>query len=294
MHTAGIIDDAGIVANRAAGYETSEDGRILNQAWVAPTSNSTGDGALYLTVLDFAKWQAAVRDRKVLKAGSWAEMLKPVVLNDGKTYPYGFGWFLDRFAGHPAQHHSGSWQGFITQYTRYLETNTAIVVLLNLREGSAGEVAKNVAALVNPRLAPPPGAPIADVDSRITARLRSILSERDIPATEHAAFEAPDTLERTRDAYRKRREPLGELQELALVRFRSEGQRSALSLPGSLRQRLCGCAVDVVSARYRAPDAATRVRLAGVGFLTGVERGPLNGRVGPPRIDRRSTASAPA
>lgn len=223
MHTAGLIDDAGIVPNRAAGYETDKNGRILNQEWVAPTGNSTGDGALYLTVLDYAKWEGAVRARKVLKPESWAEILKPVVLNDGKTYPYGFGWFLDRFAGHPAQHHSGSWQGFVTEYVRYLETDTAVVVLTNLREGSASEVAKNVAALMNPRLALAPGAPIADVDSKTTARLRKILIEQDIPATEHAAFTPPDSLDRARSAYRDRRQSLGELQELALFDFEAKG-----------------------------------------------------------------------
>lgn len=223
MHTASVIDDAGVVPNRAAGYQLDAHGRIVNQDWVAPTGNSTGDGALYLTVLDFAKWEAAVRGRKVLKAESWAEMFEPAVLSDGKTYPYGFGWFLDRFAGHPAQHHSGSWQGFVTQYVRYLDANTAVIVLLNLREGSAGEVAKNVAALVNPRLAPPPGAPIADVDPGVTARLRRILLQQDIPAMEHAAFGAPGALDRARDWYRKRRQDLGELQELALFDVEVKG-----------------------------------------------------------------------
>jgi len=223
MNTAGGIDDAGIVPNRAAGYQLTEDGKIVNQDWVAPTGNSTGDGSLYLTVLDFAKWEAAVRERKVLKPESWAEMLKPVVLNDGKTYPYGFGWFLDRFAGHPAQHHSGSWQGFVTEYVRYLETGTAVIALLNLREGSPGEVAKNVAALANPRLALRPGTPIKDVDSEVTARLRGILLEQDIPAKARAAFAPSDSMERTWDSYRKQRQPFGKLQELALFDFEAKG-----------------------------------------------------------------------
>jgi len=150
-------------------------------------------------------------------------MLKPVVLNDGKTYPYGFGWFLDRFAGHPAQHHSGSWQGFVTEYVRYLETGTAVIALLNLREGSPGEVAKNVAALANPRLALRPGTPIKDVDSEVTARLRGILLEQDIPAKARAAFAPSDSMERTWDSYRKQRQPFGKLQELALFDFEAKG-----------------------------------------------------------------------
>ena len=41
-----------------------------------------------------AKWDAALDARKLLKQSSYDAMWSPVKLNNGKTYPYGFGWFL--------------------------------------------------------------------------------------------------------------------------------------------------------------------------------------------------------
>ena len=223
MYTASVIDDRGIVPNRSAGYQLDAEGKVVNQDWVAPTGNSTGDGALCLTMLDWAKWEAAVRARKVLKPESWAEIFSPAPLNSGKTYPYGFGWFLDRYAGHPAQHHSGGWQGFVTDYVRFLETDTAIIALQNMRGGNLSQVVQNVAALVNPELAPPPGAPIADRDPKVTQRLRAIVQEGEIPAGEYAAFASDDLLERTREPYKKVRKPLGKLQELRLFDYEEKG-----------------------------------------------------------------------
>src|ERR1041384_3645698 len=49
MTTTRIISEADIVPNRAAGYRL-EKGELKNQEWVAPTLNTTADGALYFTV----------------------------------------------------------------------------------------------------------------------------------------------------------------------------------------------------------------------------------------------------
>jgi CubicO group peptidase (beta-lactamase class C family) len=82
MKTARIISEADIVPHRAAGYRL-EKGEIKNQEWVAPTINTTADGALHLRC-------ATCR----LEQGSRGEQLRPepveihATLNDGK-YPYG-------------------------------------------------------------------------------------------------------------------------------------------------------------------------------------------------------------
>jgi CubicO group peptidase (beta-lactamase class C family) len=91
MSTARVISEDDIVPNRAAGYRIV-NGQLKNQAWVSPSLNTTADGALYLTVYDMAKWDAALYTEKLLKRASLDEMWTPVKLNDGKTHPYGFGW----------------------------------------------------------------------------------------------------------------------------------------------------------------------------------------------------------
>jgi len=47
-------------------------------------------------------------------------MWTPVKLKDAKTYPYGFGWFLDESNGHRLIEHDGAWQGFTMNISRYV------------------------------------------------------------------------------------------------------------------------------------------------------------------------------
>jgi CubicO group peptidase (beta-lactamase class C family) len=66
--------------------------------------NTTADGSLYLTVLDLAKWDAALYTEKLLKKASLDEMWTPIRLNNGKTEKYGFGWRPDEVRGHSPGH----------------------------------------------------------------------------------------------------------------------------------------------------------------------------------------------
>jgi CubicO group peptidase (beta-lactamase class C family) len=59
MDTARMISEEDIIPNRAAGYRLVK-GEWKNQEWVSPSLNTTADGSLYLTVLDMAKWDAAL------------------------------------------------------------------------------------------------------------------------------------------------------------------------------------------------------------------------------------------
>ena len=54
-----VISEADIVPNRAAGYRLVK-GELKNQDWVSPSTNSTADGSLYFSILDLAKWDAAL------------------------------------------------------------------------------------------------------------------------------------------------------------------------------------------------------------------------------------------
>ena len=80
MSTAGVISEADIVPNRAAGYRVV-NGQLKNQNWVSPSLNTTADGALYLTIYDMAKWDASLYTEKLLKKSSLEQMWTPVKLN---------------------------------------------------------------------------------------------------------------------------------------------------------------------------------------------------------------------
>jgi CubicO group peptidase (beta-lactamase class C family) len=153
MTTARIIDEADIIPNRAAGYRLM-DGELKNQEWVAPKLNTTADGSLYLTVLDLVKWDAALSSEKLLKRASLDLMWTPVKLNDGKTAPYGFGWFLGETKGHRVIEHGGAWQGFQSQITRYVDDKLTVIVLANRLGADPGRIGRGVAGLFVPDLAP--------------------------------------------------------------------------------------------------------------------------------------------
>lgn len=153
MTTARIISEADIVPNRAAGY-TIVKGELKNQGWVSPTLNTTADGALYLTVYDMAKWDAALYTESLLPRRSLEQMWTPVKLNDGKTQSYGFGWGLAEVRGHHIIEHGGSWQGFKSHIARYVDDKLTIIVFANLAQSNPTRIAHGVAAIYDPALTP--------------------------------------------------------------------------------------------------------------------------------------------
>jgi len=146
MSTARVISEADIVPNRAAGYRVV-NGQLKNQNWVSPSLNTTADGALYLTVYDMARWDAALYTEKLLKRASLEAMWTPVKLNNGKTHPYGFGWTLGQVRGHRIVEHGGSWQGFKSQISRYVDDKLTVVVFANQSRANPAKIAHGVAAL---------------------------------------------------------------------------------------------------------------------------------------------------
>jgi CubicO group peptidase (beta-lactamase class C family) len=165
MTSTRIISEADIIPNRAAGYELA-NGEIKNQKWVAPSLNTTADGALYTNVLDMAKWDAALYTEKLLKRASLDEMWTPIALHPVKaggdtSYPYGFGWDVTSANGHHLIEHSGSWQGFTTQISRYVDDELTVIVLTNLDSDHAkpDEIAHHVAGIYIPAVVTAAAAP---------------------------------------------------------------------------------------------------------------------------------------
>jgi CubicO group peptidase (beta-lactamase class C family) len=161
MRTARIISESDIVPNRADGYRLVE-GRLEHQEWVAPSLNTTADGSLYLTVLDLARWAVGLNHLRFPGAEGLRQSWTPVRLNDGGTYPYGFGWSLDQQRGFPRIGHTGSWQGFKTSIQRYPEQNLTVIAMANLAGARPEAITLAVAGILEPALLPPqviPGPP---------------------------------------------------------------------------------------------------------------------------------------
>jgi CubicO group peptidase (beta-lactamase class C family) len=148
MSSTRIISEADIVPNRSAGYRLV-NGELKNQEWVSPTVNTTADGALYFSILDLAKWDAALYTEKLLKRSSLDQMWTVAKLKNGKpnSGDYGFGWFIETRNGHHVVELEGAWQGFETQISRYVDDKLTVVVLTNLDEAKPAAIANRVAEM---------------------------------------------------------------------------------------------------------------------------------------------------
>ncbi len=176
-----VISEANLIPHRAAGYELI-GGELKNQAWVSPSLNTTADGSLYFSVLDVAKWDAALYTDHPLPARMREQMWTPAKFGNGATTSlklllkggasYGYGWFLDSVAGHRVVQHSGSWQGFRTFITRYVDDGLTVVVLCNVLEANPAAIAHGVARR---SLAALKGHAIVDPDPQFSALISDVI-----------------------------------------------------------------------------------------------------------------------
>jgi CubicO group peptidase (beta-lactamase class C family) len=154
MNTARVISDADIVPNRAAGYYLLND-TLKNQGWVSPTISTTADLGLSFSVRDLAQWAIGLNHGKVPSRAGLEASWTPVRLNDGGTYPYGFGWNLTQQRGYRRIGHSGAWLGFQATIQRYPDFDMSVIVLANLAQAKPEATALAIAGLLEPALTPP-------------------------------------------------------------------------------------------------------------------------------------------
>ncbi len=182
MRTARVNSDTDIVPNRAAGYYFEND-TLRNHEWVSPSIGATADLGLSFSVRDLAQWAIGLNHGKVLSRAGLEASWTPVRLNDGGTYPYGFGWYLTQQRGYRRIGHSGAWRGFRANIQRYPDFDITVIVLANLAQASAEAIGFGIARLMEQALMPPhlfaarlPGAaPPRPIDHL----LRDIASGRD-------------------------------------------------------------------------------------------------------------------
>jgi len=199
MTTARIISEADIVPNRAAGYRLVK-GDLKNQEWVSPSLNTTADGALYLTALDMVKWDEALTTGKLISKAGYEAIWKPVKLNSGKDYSYGFGWAVKSVNGSRVIEHGGAWQGFKSFIARYPEEKLSVILFANLENMDPTKFAHGVAEILEPKLIP---KPVDDPDPKVTSEFKSLFEkvvagtiDKNIftPELQKALFGQPDRL----------------------------------------------------------------------------------------------------
>ena len=139
-----------IVPNRADGYEW-EDGKLVGRDY--DLTDVFSAGAIVSTVVDLAKWDAALRGDTLLKKESKAQMWTQVVFNNGKPYPYGFGWNVMEFRSHKLLSHGGQTAGFAANISRYVDDNLTVIVLTNIGDQGLGSaIARGIAKIYVPAI----------------------------------------------------------------------------------------------------------------------------------------------
>ena len=160
-HTLAYEKGKSEVPQRALGHTKESPG--FREADQSPTSATLGDGGVYSSVEDLAKWDEALRTNELLSPAWMKPALTPVRLANGSStrWPpgergednldpgepvaYGFGWFLDPWRGRPRMWHHGGTTGFRSVIERFTEDGLTVVVLANRDDLDVRELALAIA-----------------------------------------------------------------------------------------------------------------------------------------------------
>ena len=134
---------AALVPHRARGYVWRDSGYTNAPEYIALRPS----GAFLSTVLDLAKWDAALYENRMLTKASRDAMWSPARLTGGEASPYGFGWQLDSVDGHWRVHHGGSLPGFRAEMARFPNDSLTVIVLTNADGARPDQIARAVARI---------------------------------------------------------------------------------------------------------------------------------------------------
>jgi len=143
MNHSYYMHNSTIIPQRASGYEKTAQG--YRQADYLNMMMVYAAGALGSTVEDMIRWDAALREERILDRAAQELMYTPVQLVDGHTEEYGFGFHVTTYKGHRLVGHGGGIPGFHTFIARFIEDQAMIVVLANLSAIPVEKITRKVA-----------------------------------------------------------------------------------------------------------------------------------------------------
>jgi CubicO group peptidase (beta-lactamase class C family) len=151
--------DQNEVSNRAYGH--SKEGNTWKETDQSPTSATLGDGGIYSSLTDLAKWDEALARHTLLSEKEMQPALTSAQLTnrvqatwpassdrtEGTPVSYGFGWFLDPYCNHARMWHYGDTVGFHTYIQRFPADRLTIIILCNRTDLDPESLAAKVADL---------------------------------------------------------------------------------------------------------------------------------------------------
>jgi CubicO group peptidase (beta-lactamase class C family) len=145
------------VTHRAYGH--SREGNTWKETDQSPTSATLGDGGIYSSLTDLAKWDEALAQHTLLSEKEMQPALTPAQLTsgaqpkwpansdrpEGTPVSYGFGWFLDPYRNHARMCHYGDTVGFHTYIMRFPADRLTVIILCNRTDLDPESLALQVA-----------------------------------------------------------------------------------------------------------------------------------------------------
>jgi CubicO group peptidase (beta-lactamase class C family) len=138
------------VTNRAYGHTKKKGAWTQNDQ--SDTSATLGDGGVYSSLEDLAKWNRALDQHTLLSEPEMRPALTPVKVPDNSVMEpdntpaaYGFGWFLNPYKGHARMWHYGETVGFRTTIQRFSGENLTVIILANRDDMVPATLAKKIA-----------------------------------------------------------------------------------------------------------------------------------------------------
>ena len=143
-------DEKDVIPRLATGY-APKDADVIEKPAYLDWSSKTGNGSLYSTAGDLLKFQPG----RLLKP----ETLKLSYGFDLKNRSVGYFWFHHVRNGHRSIFINGSSPGFKAHLERFIDDDTAVIVLSNLYIGAPTPMVNDISDLLwadNPKLEPVP------------------------------------------------------------------------------------------------------------------------------------------
>ena len=148
MHSSSVYDNRRVIPHRAAGYVWNDSLSLFQNGYdISPAAEARGDVGVIISIPDMIKWDAALKDNRLLNAQSRKEMFEPGTLSDGSYTGYGYGWFILPHGGHLMIEHSGGFRtGFVSDIMRFPDIDLDVIVFCNQWSGIS---ATKIAALAD-------------------------------------------------------------------------------------------------------------------------------------------------
>lgn len=133
-----------IVVNRASGYRPVKDHYEISMTQL----EMIGDGGIFTTVEDIAKWVDNFTTHKVGSQEFTNTMQTRGILTSGDTINYALGLNVTTYKGMDVIRHGGAFVGFRAELVRFPAEGVAVTVLANRSDGQPSQRANQIADVI--------------------------------------------------------------------------------------------------------------------------------------------------